>query len=143
MKIKFKKLNKDAVLPKIANKGDAGADLTAITRIWDSASRTFLYGTGLAVKIPDGHVGLIFPRSSIYKQQQSFCNAVGVIDSQYTGELQFRLRPTSESILTYNYNVGERVGQLVIVPYVEIEAEEVDELVQTERGIKGWGSSGT
>lgn len=147
MKIKMKKLHPEAVLPKHQREGDAGADLVAISHEYemnDSGRELQVYGTGLAVEIPKGHVGLIFPRSSISKTALSLTNSVGVIDSNYRGEIKFKFalednaRPAGTSV----YKAGDRIGQLVIVPYVTIEAEEVQELDETIRGTSGFGSSG-
>lgn len=143
MKVKIKKLHPDAVIPKYAKYGDAGVDLTAISR--DADLRSYVgsqdiitYKTGLAIEIPEGHVGLLFPRSSIYKQDLSLTNSVGVIDSGYRGEIMLKFRKSNYK----EYEVGDRVGQLIIVPYPQIEFEEVEELSDTERGDGGYGSSG-
>jgi len=88
MKLKFKKLMQQAVAPSRANENDAGFDLTATSRKTINAS-TIEYGTGLALEIPTGYVGLIFPRSSICKKAQMLSNSVGVIDSGYRGEVKF------------------------------------------------------
>ena len=138
MTIKFKKLHPAAVIPKIAKVGDAGADLTAIEKEMDNYSGQIIYRTGIAVEIPEGHVGLIFPRSSIYKTSLSLTNSVGVIDSGYRGELTFRFR----GYYQVAYNVGDRIGQLVILPLPLVEYEEVEELSTTERGEDGFGSTG-
>ena len=101
----------------------------------------YVYGTGLAMEIPKGYVGLIFPRSSISKTSHSLRNAVGVIDSGYRGEIIFKF-----SINTHNspvYEVGERIGQMIIMPYPQVEFEEAFELSKTERGKGGYGSTGT
>lgn len=135
MVIKFKKLRPDAVIPKHAKTGDAGADLTALTITYHP---TYLeYGTGLAVEIPDGYVGLLFPRSSISNTGMSLPNSVGVIDSGYRGEIKARFRSTGK-----DYALGDRIIQLVIVPFVPIEAKEVEELTQTDRDGGGFGSTG-
>jgi dUTP pyrophosphatase len=118
------------------------------------------YGTGLAFEIPEGYVGLIFPRSSICKEQLLLSNAVGVIDSGYRGEVSFKFKPSMAldnrqcvktdaekfwSIAVRQndiYKVGDRIGQIIIIPYPSIEFEEVEELSETERGEGGYGSSG-
>lgn len=137
MKIKIKKLHPDAIIPKYAKLGDAGLDLTAVDVVADGSTMT--YKTGLAVEIPPWHVGLLFPRSSVYKTGQSLTNCVGVIDSGYRGELmmKFTLSPYAKE-----YQIGDRVGQLLIVPYPRIDFVEVDELTATERGEGGYGSTG-
>ena len=137
MKVKIKKLHPDAVIPKYAKHGDAGLDLTAIDVVADG--NTLTYKTGLAVEIPWWHVGLLFPRSSVYKTGQTLTNCVGVIDSGYRGEimLKYTLSPYAKE-----YDIGHRVGQLIIVPYPKIEFEEVQELTPTDRGEGGYGSTG-
>lgn len=100
----------------------------------------FIYGTGLAFEIPLGHVGLIFPRSSIYKTGMTLSNCVGVIDSDYRGEVKFvfTARNSNEPI----YDIGDRVGQLVIMELPNITIIEETELNDTERGTGGFGSTG-
>lgn len=143
MKVKIKKLHPDAVIPKYAHPGeDAGVDLTAISREYDEENEVYSYKTGLAIQVPKGHVGLIFPRSSIYKSDLSLSNAVGVIDSGYTGEISFKFKMTKDAPVITAYSVGDRIGQLIIMPYPQVEFEEVDELDETERGSSGFGSSG-
>lgn len=188
MKVKFKKLVKEAVMPKKAHASDAGFDLVAVRMVF-AADGTATYGTGLAVEIPEGYVGLIFQRSSVYKQDQMLTNAVGVIDSGYRGEIMFKFKPTLTYVdkpeygmehvgphdydgtdqadertqdVTFHgrckeypdvrkghlpfpfraYKVGERIGQLIIMPYPEIEFEEADGLSPTDRGKTGFGHSG-
>ena len=136
MELKFKKLSENAVLPKYAKAGDAGMDLTAIEMEFKDGIHT--YKTGLAVEIPYGYVGLIFPRSSIYKTSLRLTNSVGVIDSGYRGEIMFKFKADGETV----YDVGDRVGQLFVIPYPTMEPVFVDELSNTERGDGGYGSSG-
>tara|TARA_R110000851_G_scaffold161631_1_gene305357 strand:+ start:478 stop:894 length:417 start_codon:yes stop_codon:yes gene_type:complete len=137
MKVKIKKLHADAIIPNYAKDGDAGMDLTAVDVSADEG--TITYKTGLAVEIPRWHVGLLFPRSSVYKTGQSLTNCVGVIDSGYRGEimLKFTLSPYQRE-----YQIGDRIGQLIIIPYPMIEFVEVEELTQTDRGKGGYGSTG-
>mgnify|MGYP003673450191 FL=1 len=137
MRIKIKKLHADAIIPKYAKDGDAGLDLTAIDVSADEG--TITYKTGLAIEIPRWYVGLLFPRSSVYKTGQSLTNCVGVIDSGYRGEimLKFTLSPYQRE-----YQIGDRIGQLIIIPYPMIEFEEVEELAKTSRGKGGYGSTG-
>jgi len=138
--IKVKKLHPNAVIPRYAKDGDAGMDLTAVTAVMDKYGN-HQYGTGLSIEIPNGYVGYIFPRSSISKYTMNLANSVGVIDSGYRGELIFKFKPTSESA-PVKYDVGDRVGQLIIMPYPKMIIEEVTELTTTERGDGGFGSSG-
>lgn len=149
MKVKFKKLHHDAKIPSYSKPGDAGMDLTAISREWKYASGGgyYEYGTGLAIEIPEGYVGLIFPRSSQSNVNQLLTNHVGVIDSNYRGEIKFRFKRIYQTANELNenfdlYEIGDRVGQLIILPYPQIEPVEVDELSETERGENGFGSSG-
>ena len=137
MNVKIKKLHPDAVVPKYAKRGDAGLDLTAVDVIADGATLT--YKTGLAVEIPPWHVGLLFPRSSVYKTGQTLTNCVGVIDSGYRGEimLKYTLSPYAKE-----YDIGDRVGQLIIMPYPKIHFVEVENLTPTDRGEGGYGSTG-
>ena len=137
MKVNIKKLHPDAVIPKYATLGDAGLDLTAVDVVADGSTLT--YKTGLAVEIPSWHVGLLFPRSSVYKTGQTLTNCVGVIDSGYRGEimLKFTLSPYAKV-----YEIGDRVGQLIIMPYPRIDFVEVDELIPSDRGEGGYGSTG-
>lgn len=139
MKVRIKKLDPNAVIPSYAKEGDAGLDLTATSKDVD-VSGNVVYGTGLAFEIPQGYVGLVFPRSSNANKDLWLTNSVGVIDSGYRGEVMFKYRPVSFEERTYR--VGERVGQLIIMPYPHIEFEEADELSESERSTGGYGSSG-
>lgn len=140
MKIKFKKLHPDAVIPTKAHSTDAGFDLVATSVSEDRRLGIITFGTGIATEIPDGFVGLIFPRSSIYKQDLSLANSVGVIDSSYRGEIMLKFR--EEQPYFNCYSVGDKIGQIIILPYPEIEFEEADELEDSERGAGGFGSTG-
>jgi dUTP pyrophosphatase len=140
MKISFKKLDDKAFVPRHMTEGAAGMDLTATSM--DFTEKFVEYGTGLAVAIPEGYVGLLFPRSSISKMEMSMANSVGVIDSDYRGEIKVRLR-YKQPIPSFLYAVGERVAQLVIVPYTQVEAQLVDILPDTARGEGGFGSTNT
>ena len=140
--VKFRKLVSEAVTPQYAQDGDAGMDLTATSfRVTD----TFMeYGTGIAVEIPHGHVGLLFPRSSITKSSPgvSLKNSVGVIDSNYRGEILVRFElPYSGEVGGNIPVVGDRVAQLVIIPYPRVKFVEVDKLSDTNRGQGGFGST--
>lgn len=149
LKVRFKKLVEDAVTPRYSKEGDAGMDLTAVrTEFADYGNQLKAY-TGIAVEIPKGYVGLLFPRSSIVKTNNRLGNCVGVIDSGYRGEITFvfdniNINPATRKLSNYNYNYdsGDRVGQLVILPFPKVELEEVDELSDTERGTGGYGHTG-
>ena len=92
MKVNIKKINKDATIPKYSKTGDAGLDLTATSKDIDDYGNVS-YGTGLAIAIPSGYVGYLFPRSSISKQSLALANSVGVIDSNYRGEIICKFKP--------------------------------------------------
>lgn len=141
MNVKIKKLDKNAIIPKYAKDGDAGMDLTATSK-WYDDDNNVCYGTGIAMEIPKGYVGLVFPRSSNAKQDLILSNSVGVIDSGYRGEITFKFKLVEDRHLAKDYNVGDRVGQIIIMPYPIIEFLEVEELTKTERGDGGYGSSG-
>ena len=144
MVVKIKKLVENAVIPAYSKKGDAGLDLTAVSVSFEK--NYVSYKTGLAVEIPEGFVGLLFPRSSNSKTDLYLTNHVGVVDSGYRGEIMFKFRSVLCSSGQYiggkDYGVGDRVGQLVIIPYPSIEFEEVTELSITERNTGGYGSTG-
>lgn len=139
MKIQFKKLVPNAITPRFGKPGDAGADLVA-TSLSDNHLDQIVYGTGIAVEIPEGMVGLVFPRSSVRNYDLSMSNSVGVIDSGYRGEIivTFNLKNPWSNI----YQVGDRIAQLVIVPVPLVQYAEVEELSETSRGTKGHGSTG-
>jgi dUTP pyrophosphatase len=139
MKVKIKRLHKDAVIPVYAKPGDAGLDLVA-TNIISFDKEQVVYGTGIAVEIPEGYVGLVFPRSSIRKYEQYLSNSVGVIDSGYRGEIQATFN--SRFYADVKYKVGDKIAQLIIMPYPHIDFEEVNELSETERADGGHGSTG-
>lgn len=144
MELKFKKLSEDAVIPSYAHEGDAGLDLTAtsFTQEFDKSGKLVLcYHTGVAVEIPEGYVGLVFMRSSVAKKSVSLVNAVGVIDSGYTGEILCKFKITTDALPTI-YQPGEKCAQLVIVPYLKADKiTVVEELTDTERGEGGFGST--
>jgi len=139
-KVKIKRLHKDAVIPSYSRQGDAGMDLVATSKFYDDFDNV-CYGTGLAIEIPEGYVGLLFPRSSISKTDLTLRNSVGIIDSGYRGEITFKFNNILMSSCE-PYNVKKRIGQLIIMPYPTIEFEEVEELSTTERGAQGFGSTG-
>jgi dUTP pyrophosphatase len=150
MQVKIKKLKPNAVIPTYAKEGDAGMDLVATEIIKDTPEQ-ITYGTGIAMEIRDGFVGLVFPRSSIRKTGLQLSNSVGVIDSGYRGELQATFNKIFGSEGFYDetkmqtnefYKVGDRVAQIMIIPYPPIEFDEVAELSDTERGDGGFGSTG-
>jgi len=140
MKVRFKLLRPDAVLPQYAKPGDAGMDLVAVS-IPTNTTFQITYGLGLACEIPEGFVGLLFPRSSIRNYELQLANSVGVIDSGYRGELQVTFNKTS-GLGSLCYNRGDKVAQLMILPFPCIEVVVADQLSITERGEGGFGSTG-
>ena len=142
MNVKIKKLNDAAVIPVRGTEHSAGMDLTAVSKeVVDNGKHGYVnYGTGLAFAIPEGHVGLLFPRSSISKTGLILSNSCGIIDSDYRGEVTMRFKHIKD---TDNYNIGDRIGQLIIVPYPQVTFEEVSELDETVRGAGGYGSTGS
>lgn len=176
MKVKIKKLAPEAVIPKYAHIGDSGMDLTAISVSYtDDDGGNITYDTGIAVEIPEGHVGLLFPRSSNSKKELLLTNSVGVIDSNYRGSIKavfklsfdywigatnrenFQKRLEEGTFVHHSiaedehfdrangaeiYALGDRIAQLIILPYPTIEFEEVEELSETERNQGSYGSTG-
>ena len=140
LKVKVKKLDPKSVIPTYSKDGDAGMDLT-ITREIENTSFSVSYGFGIAMEIPKGYVGLVFPRSSVRNQDLILSNCVGVIDSGYRGELQATFKKTN-GLDSLKYKVGERGAQIIILPYPKVSMVESDELSDTERGDGGFGSTG-
>lgn len=138
MNVRFKRLHPEAKIPTYAKPGDAGVDITAVSEI--SYPDRVVYQTGLAVEIPEGYLGLLMPRSSNVNKDLILGNSLGLIDSGYRGELSFVYKKTRPDAITYG--VGQRVGQLVILPFPKINYVEADELSTTERGEGGYGSTG-
>lgn len=188
MKVLIKRLNESAKLPTKAHESDAGFDLYATSRVFGKDGCA-TYGTGIAIEIPEGHVGLVFPRSSISRKDMMQTNSVSVIDSGYRGEIYVKFKPTLIYVdkpeygiehfspedydgtvqvdaetqeVTFHgrnksypdvreghlpfpfraYEVGERIGQLIILPYPAVEWEETETLSESDRGEGGFGSSG-
>jgi dUTP pyrophosphatase len=139
MKLKIKKLREEASIPFYAKEGDAGMDLTALTVVRNS--KYFEYGTGLALEIPKGYVGLVFPRSSISNTDHFLRNSVGVIDSGYRGEVKIRM--SIPALGAKEYLLGDKVAQLVILKLPWVEIEECQELSDSERSDGGFGSTGS
>ena len=168
MEVKIKRLSENAVIPKYSLEGDGAQDLVATSKNYDEFGNIH-YGTGLAFSIPEGYVGLLFPRSSNAKKDLILSNSVGVLDSNYRGEVSFKFKPsavlysdipnpennigtiseTFDDVILPNslvpfqeYSIGDRIGQIIILPYPKIEFIEVDELGETNRGEGGYGSTG-
>jgi len=115
MQVRIKKLNELAVIPTYAKDGDAGMDVIATSIISDTPTQ-ITYGLGIALEIPKGFVGLVFPRSSIRKTGLQLSNSVGVIDSGYRGELQATFNKVNQNSIAENdYKVGDRIAQIMII----------------------------
>jgi dUTP pyrophosphatase len=140
VKVGVKKLHPYAVIPSYSKPGDAGMDLT-ITRRISNTTYDVTYGFGIAMEIPEGYVGLVFPRSSVRNKEIVLSNCVGVIDSGYRGEIQATFKKL-QGLDSQQYEIGERGAQIMIVPYPKIEMVEKEELSNTERGDGGFGSTG-
>lgn len=135
--IRFKKVAEGAVTPKQPYLGDAGYDLVAIRKEVLPNKLGIKYWFGLELEIPFGYAGFIFPRSSVYRTKQMCTCAVAVIDATYRGEIS--------AIFTegeVEYEVGERCAQIVVAPVMNVTWELSDELTETARGKKGYGSTG-
>lgn len=150
MQVNIKKLKPEAIIPTYAIEGDGAMDLTATSKTKD-ATGNVVFGTGLAMEIPVGYVGLIFPRSSVSKKHLNLANSVGVIDAAYRGEIICKFKPTpvfipSNVVLSGipegEYEVGERVAQIMVIPRPAIEFNEIEDLSTTDRGDGGFGSTG-
>ena len=135
----LQRLDFDLPVPAYAHPGDAGLDLYA-TEPAEVTRETVLIPTGVAVAVPDGHVGLICPRSGLSKHGVTVANAPGVVDAGYRGEVMVRL--TTTSVFPYQVHRGDRIAQLLIVPVARPEVTVVDRLDNTERGAGGFGSTG-
>lgn len=174
LQVKIKKSHVDAVIPTYAKPGDAGMDLTAVDAYFEEETSSIVYNTGLRMEIPEGYVGLLFPRSSLSKYELIQTNHVGVIDSGYRGDIMIKFKPTfdywdtskdedfqsrvgqgafefystcedehyNRQLMSKVYGIGDRVGQIIIIPYPKVEFMEVEELSDTIRGEGGYGSTG-
>ena len=142
--VKVKKLVEEAVIPTYAKDGDAGMDLVATDCEYDAEHDWYVYHTGLALEIPKGYVGLLYPRSSNRKTDSYMTNHVGIIDSGYRGEVlvTFKLRDDSRMAIKPPYITGDRIAQIIIMPYPTVNFVEAEELSETERGEGGHGSTG-
>lgn len=168
VEVKFKKLVENAVIPTKAHPTDVGFDLTA-TKV--NVTENYVeYETGIALQLPVGYCALLFPRSSNSKKDLLLANSVGLVDNGYIGELKLRFKrimmpvmqevmiaPPTGDILTdarntrkvpglayrddHIYKVGDKIGQLVIMPYPEVTLTETNELYETDRGDGGFGST--
>ena len=139
--VAIKKLNENAVVPTYGSDFSAGADLYALEECVIAPNQTCLIHTGLAMEIPVGYAGLIYARSGLAsKRGLAPANKVGVVDSDYRGEVMVALHNHSESI--QSVSAGERIAQLVVTPFLKVDFQEVDVLSDTVRGEGGFGSTG-
>lgn len=145
IKLKVKKIFKTATLPSYSRAGDAGLDLVA-HRIEETDNNVICF-TGIAIEIPEGHVGKLYPRSSVTKTNQYLGNSVGIIDENYRGEIILKFNKAFGQISKGNpspklYKPGNKVGQLIIEERIHVDIEETEELSESNRGSSGFGSSG-
>lgn len=159
-KVEFIRMASNAVIPSKAHPTDAGFDMVATSKV--ETADYIEYGTDIAIKLPEGHCALLFPRSSVSKKDLFLCNSVGLIDENYTGEIKFRFKRSPkyqyytfkrffrfitevfvEPITYKEYEVGDKIGQIVILPTPSVEFLEVEKLPETDRGSGGFGSSDT
>ena len=140
--LQLKKLDPRAIVPTRAHDGDAGLDLCSLEAVTLEPGQRARVATGLAIELPDGHAGLIIPRSGLAaKHGISIVNSPGLIDQGYRGELQVLLLNTDSS-LAVTLDAGERIAQLVVVAVAALTPREVDTFSESSRGDQGFGSSG-
>jgi dUTP pyrophosphatase len=141
IELPIRRLRDDAVVPSRAYAGDAGLDLAACERVELEPGERATVGTGLAVAIPDGYAGYVQPRSGLAMRHGiTIVNTPGLVDSGYRGELRIVLLNT-DAREPFIVEPGMRIAQLVIVPIPEVDPVEVDELPDSVRGVRGFGSS--
>ena len=142
MKLRFARLSDNAVLPTRANEGDAGLDLYASEPAHLGPGERWSVPTGVAVEIPDGHAGLVLPRSGLAREHGiALVNSPGLIDSGYRGEIRVLLLNTDPAEV-YRLQPGDRIAQLVVVAVAAPEPVEAEALAESARGDGGFGSSG-
>jgi dUTP pyrophosphatase len=141
LELSFRKLRDDAVVPSRAYDGDAGLDLASCERVLLEPGERATVGTGLAVAVPDGYAGFVQPRSGLASRHGiTIVNAPGLVDSGYRGELRIVLLNT-DAREAFVVEPGMRIAQLVVVPVASAEPVDVEELPESERGVRGFGSS--
>ena len=141
IELPIQRLREEAVVPAHAYAGDAGLDLAACERAELGPGERLVVGTGLAVAIPAGYAGFVQPRSGLAARHGiAVVNAPGLIDSGYRGEVRVVLLNT-DRVETFVIEPGMRIAQLVVLPVPALEPVEVDELPESERGVRGFGSS--
>jgi dUTP diphosphatase len=141
VEVAFQKLRDDAVVPSRAYDGDAGLDLSACERVVLGPGERGMVGTGLAVAVPEGYAGFVQPRSGLASRHGlTIVNTPGLVDSGYRGELRVVLLNT-DAREAFVVEPGMRIAQLVVVPVASVDPIEVEELPESERGVRGFGSS--
>jgi len=141
VEVAFRKLRDDAVVPARAYEGDAGLDLASCERVVLEPGARATVGTGLAVAVPDGHAGFVQPRSGLAARHGiTIVNTPGLVDSGYRGELRVVLLNT-DAREPFVVEPGMRIAQLVVVPVASVEPVEMEELPESERGVRGFGST--
>lgn len=147
MELKVKKLRDNAILPTRGDSEAAGIDLYACldkeVNIWEGS--TVMIPTGIACEFPEGYFGLVFPRSSVgTKRHLTLANTAGVIDNSYRGEIMmcFKYEGKSDFLSYETIQPGERLAQMILLPYATYDIVETDTLTETERGEGGFGSTG-
>lgn len=141
MNLKFKRLNELAVKPRKAHESDGAYDLVATSKEFD-AYGNLVYGTGLALEIPEGYVAKLYPRSSVKSKDLMLVNSVGIIDSGYRGEVKVVFKKLGDPFMSERYSIGDRVAQLRIEQNVDVVFCEESELSDSARGVGGFGSTG-
>ena len=142
MELCFARMNEEAIVPTRAHDGDAGLDLYACERAHLGPGERWSVGTGVAAEIPDGHAGLVLPRSGLAREHGiSLVNSPGLIDSGYRGEIRVLLINNDPADI-FRVAPGDRIAQLLIVPFAMAEPVEVEALAESVRGGGGFGSSG-
>ena len=142
MKIKIKRLNDKAIIPTRGSEQSAGYDLYAVTEdiVQIAPHSTVMVSTGISIEIPEGYFGGVFARSGLAsKKGLRPANCVGVCDSDYRGEYMVALHNDTDELMEIQSH--ERIAQLIVLPYLTVEFEEVDELSDTQRGSGGFGST--
>jgi len=145
LKVNIKLLSDKAVVPFKAHESDAGFDLTAISQTMDDLGN-MVFDTGIALELPPNYMGLVFPRSSISKTTLDLANSVGVIDPDYRGAILVKFKPAPyfemrDENKPQDYQVGDRIAQLIIIPFPQIQLNVVDSFSETQRGEGGFGST--
>jgi dUTP pyrophosphatase len=142
MELPVTRLNEGAILPSRAHDGDAGLDLYACEAAHIGPGERWSIGTGIALQIPDGHAGLVLPRSGLAREHGiSLVNSPGLIDAGYRGEVRVLLL-NNDPAETFRVAAGDRIAQLLITPIALAEPVEATELTESARGEGGFGSSG-